>query len=323
MEISVLGPGAVGTLLGGLLSSRGHRVSLVGKSPPPRPEMTVRMILPSGWREVSGVRCVGPAEAPANAEVALVAMGRHHVHLMKRPDFSRLTGSEETTVAMLNADPLDAERLCVEPQRRHRCLTLLNAVKLQEGDVELTSSQPALVVERSPALLEAVQALESFGIRVIPVDDARPYANALFLYQLLFLPVAMCDTTLEAFLAVPQGRELALRVLQEGFAAADRAALPVARLPVLDPWELAARLEKKPTAFEAERHLPGRAYNSVLQAFLQGRPTEAAHLNRRIVEIASEAGLHLTWNWRLFQKASRIASVGFFRDPAELLRSLA
>jgi hypothetical protein len=41
------------------------------------------------------------------------------------------------------------------------------------------------------------------------------------------------------------------------------------------------------------------------------------------VELASAAGLSLTWNWRLFQKAGRVTSVGFFRDPAELARAIA
>ena len=61
----------------------------------------------------------------------------------------------------------------------------------------------------------------------------------------------------------------------------------------------------------------------MLQAYLKGKPTEAALLNRKAVELASSAGLHLTLNWRIFQKAARVASMGFYTDPAELLRALA
>ncbi|MCX7028601.1 MAG: hypothetical protein NTU62_00580, partial [Spirochaetes bacterium] len=61
----------------------------------------------------------------------------------------------------------------------------------------------------------------------------------------------------------------------------------------------------------------------MLQAFLTGRQHEAREITKRIVEMASEAGLSLTWNWRLFQKAGRVLSVGFFRDPVELARALA
>jgi ketopantoate reductase len=202
-------------------------------------------------------------------------------------------------------------------------LTLLNAVKLQAADVELTTEKPALVFERSPAVNQLFRGLAGFGFQLFPVDDARPYMNSLLVAQLLFLPVAMCNTTLTGFLAVPQGRELAARILSEGFAAMERAGMPLAALPLMDPRELAARLEKKPASFEAPPPSPDREYNTVLQSLLKGRPTEAGQLNKRVVELASSAGLHLTWNWRILQKASRVSSIGFYRDPSELLRSLA
>jgi len=322
MNITIVGPGAVGTLLGGLLQLSGASVTLRGRRAAQPALEPLRVLLPGGWLLAEGLRREAPEDPVGNPGLFLVTLARHHLHSVRRPDFQRLVG-DIAPVAFCNADPVEAERLAVPPARLARIYTLWNAVKLQETEVELTTDEPAIIVERHPVLVEAMQGLASRGIRVVIVDDARPFGNALFLYQLLFLPVAMCNTTLETFLSVPEGRELALRVLQEGFSAADRAGLPVTRLPVQDPWDLASRLEKKPSGFDAERHVPGRGYNSLLQSYLLDRPSEAAQLNRRIVEIASDAGLHLTWNWRLFQKASRIGSVGYFRDPAELLRALA
>ena len=322
MNITIVGPGAVGTLLGGLLQLSGNSVTLRGRRTLPADAEPLRVVLPGGWLLVEGLRREGPEDPVENPDLFLVTLARHHLHAVRRPDLLRLIG-DSAPVAFCNADPAEAERLAVPSGRAVRFLTLWNAVKLQETEVELTTEQPALVVERHPVMLDAMQGMAAHGIRVIPVEDARSFGNSLFLYQLLFLPVAMCNTTLETFLSVPEGRELALRVLQEGFSAAERASLPVSRLPIQDPWDLASRLEKRPAVFDGEKHLPGRAYNSVLQSYLLDRPSEAAQLNRRIVEIASDVGLHLTWNWRLFQKASRVASVGYFRDPAELLRALA
>ena len=198
----------------------------------------------------------------------------------------------------------------------------MNAVKLQGADVELTTEKPVIIFERSPVLAQLFRGLSSYGFQVLPVEDARPFLNSFLVTQLLYLPVAMCNTTLPAFLAFPKGRELALSILAEGFAAMERSAMPLAALPLMDPRELAVRLEKKPGSFETSTQEPDRGYNSILQSLLRGRPTEAAHINKRMVEIASSAGLHLTWNWRILQKASRVASIGFYRDPSELLRSL-
>jgi ketopantoate reductase len=103
----------------------------------------------------------------------------------------------------------------------------------------------------------------------------------------------------------------------------EKAGMPMAPLPLMDPRELATKLQKKPGSFDSDTGRPDRGYNSLLQCSLKGRPTEAAQLNRRIVEIASAAGFQLTWNWRILQKVSRVSSLGFYRTPAELLRSLA
>jgi ketopantoate reductase len=197
------------------------------------------------------------------------------------------------------------------------------AVKLQDNDVELTTPAPTILFEKSPLLAGLFTQLASFGFSSHAVDDARPYLNSLLLSQLLFLPVAMCNTTLECFLSFPEGRELAHLMLDEGFSAMHRAGLPLAALPAMDPRELSARIEKRPDSFSAAGAIPDRSYNTVLQSMLRGKPAEASQVNRKIVEIASSAGLHLTWNWRILQKSGRVSGVGFFQSPGDLLQSLA
>ena len=318
-----MGPGAVGTLLGGLLAISGHQVTLFGRKPPENPDMPVRIVLPRQWHVAEGLRYAGPGAVGLSSDAYFVTLGRHHLHAARRPDIVRLIGTGDAPVVFFNCDPSEPVRLAAPADRVRLCLTLMNAVKLQSADVELTTEKPAILFERSPILLPLFRSLAGFGFQLLPVDDAKPFLNAFFVAQLLYLPVAMCNTTLSAFLVFPQGRELALNILAEGFAAMERAGMPLAALPLMDPRDLAARLEKKPGSFETVPPSPDREYNSVLQSLLRGRPTEAAQLNKRMVEIASSAGLHLTWNWRILQKASRVASIGFYRDPSDLLRSLA
>jgi ketopantoate reductase len=323
MEITIIGPGAVGTLLGSLLQLKGHRVTLRGRKQPANPNAPQRVVLPGQWLTAEGLRSEGPADAVGSADAFFVTMGRHHLHAERRPDFSRLVGSSDSPVMFWNCDLAEPERLAVDPRRVHFCLTLMNAVSLQACDVELSSEKPVIVHQRSQWLVRMLAGLSGFGFRVLPVDEVRPYANSFFVYQLLHLPVALCNTTMREFLSFPEGRELAVSILHEGCEALERAEMPMASLPIMDPRELCSRLERKPDAFQVDRGAPERAYNSVLQAYLKGKPTEAAQLNRKAVELASSAGLHLTWNWRIFQKAGRVASMGFYRDPAELLSALA
>ena len=322
MDIIVIGPGSVGTLIGGLLSMKGHRVTLRGRQQPARSACSIRIVLPDRWLVADGVRLEGPEDPVQEADAIFVTLGRHHLHAVRRPDFQRLIGTSDSPVAFFNCDPVEVERLAVPAERTLFCVTVMNAIKLQDADVELSSASPTLIYQKSPVLGRILPAVAAFGFKVTPVEDARPYANSLFVSQLLFLPIAMCNTTPAAFLSYPQGRELAMNILQEGFAVLEKADMPLAPLPTMDPRDLAGRLEKKPGSFETDLEQPDRGYNSILQSYLKGRPIEAAQLNKRVVEIASSRGLHLTWNWRLLQKASRVASMGFYREPADLLRSL-
>jgi ketopantoate reductase len=319
MQITVLGPGAIGTLLGSLLRVGGHDVTLVGRRKTGQEDRPVRLVLPDGWLLAEGLRHEKAERGGTDA--FLITLGRHHLRALRRPDFTRLV-SGEGPVYMLNCDPSEAERLALTPERCRFGLTLTTAVKLQEGEVELASSRSALIVEKHAIGRQLFDCLEHHGFEVLEVDDALPFLGSFFLFQLLFLPVALCNLTLPAFLAAAEGRELARNILLEGFLTMEKSGQPLAALPMMDPQDLLTGLEKKPLSFQVDQDQPDRSYNTVLQAYLRGRQVETAHLNRRLVEIASSAGLHLVWNWRVAQKAGRVAGAGFYRDPAELLRSL-
>ncbi len=324
MNVTLLGPGAIGTLLAGLLRVAGHDVTLVGRRDVPLPDRQIRITHPLGWLLAEGVRhAVATAAAARDAEAWIVTLGRQHVRGLRRPDFAGLVGKGEGPVFFFNCDPAEPGRLAMQADRCRFGVTLTTAVKLQDGDVELAAAKSALITETDHAVEALFAGLRQFGFQVVEVDDALPFMASFFLYQLLFLPIALCNLTVDAFLGSPEGRELALNILHEGFLTMEKTGQPLAPLPLMDPRDLMTRLDKKPESFGDRREEPDRAYNSVLQAFLTGRQAESAYLNRRLVEIASSAGIHLVWNWRVVQKAGRVAGVGFYRDPGELLRSLA
>ena len=309
-------------MLGGLLSLSGHDVTLIGRRQTGQESRPVRIVRPDGWLLADSIRhSHGGDTAPRAAEATLVTLGRQHLRTMRRPELLRLVAGDGP-VYLFNCDPAEAERLAVPRERRRFGVTLTTAVKLQEGEVELAAPKSALIMEKHPIGQQVFSCLGSHGFEIQEVDDAVPFLNALFLYQLIFLPVALCNLTVGAFLAGTDGRELARNILREGFQTMEKAGQALAPLPIMDPQDLLTRLEKKQGSFQANQDVPDRAYNTVLQSYLRGRQLEIAFLNRRLVEMASAVGLHLVWNWRVVQKAGRVASAGFYRDPAELLRSL-
>lgn len=316
MDVVVTGAGAVGSLLGGLLRVEGHAVTLIGRSGPVA-DAELRIALPSGWRIARGFT----APAPSAPDLAMVCLGRHHLAGVRRGELA--VPSDARRIVFWNVDPAQPSRLGIADDRWSPAVTLLSAVRLQEGDVALAGERAALVVERRSGAGAALRGLRRYGISVVEVEDAIPHLTAAFVYQLLELPAALCAATIRWFLSYPEGRELARAVLEEGLRTMDRAGRPLARLPVMDPRELLERIGRRPRELERARDLPDQAWPSMLQDFLAGRPHEARETTGRLVEMASDAGLSLTWNWRLLQKAGRVASLGFFRDPAELARAIA
>jgi ketopantoate reductase len=325
MRVSILGPGAVGGLLGGLAAAAGHTVTFLTRPAAGRTasSLDLRVGYPGGWVSLQGMsRSPWTSAFPAGEEpdLLVVCLGRQHTRELKAGALAPLVRGD-TIVAWCNAEGGEAERLGIPAGRVSPCVTLFQAVSLQEGDVDLVSDPAVLVVEGGSRPEEAFRSFSRWGVRIQPVKDAVPHRNALFVYELLFLPAALCNTTVEHFLSFPEGRQIARMVLEEGLETMARTGRLLARLPVMDPAELAVRLRRSWRG--AERHLPDRSYPPLLSSYLRGRPGEARDLNKRIVEMAAEAGMHLVWNWQLFQKASRPATVGFYRDPAEMLGSLA
>lgn len=316
MDIVVVGAGAVGSLLGGLLRVEGHSVTLVGRSGPVA-DTELRIELPSSWQIARGFG----AQTPSAPDLAMVCVGRHHLAGARRGELAVPAGARH--VVFWNTDPVQPPRFGFSDDRWSPGVTLVSAVRLQEGDVALAGERAVLVVERRSGAIAALRGLRRYGLSVVEVENALPHLDAALVYQLIELPAAMCAATIPWFLSYPEGRALARAVLAEGLKTMDRAGRALARLPVMDPRGLLERIDRRPQELERARDLPDQAWPSMLQDFFAGRPHEAREITKRIVELASAAGLSLTWNWRLYQKAGRVASLGFFRDPAELARAIA
>jgi hypothetical protein len=282
------------------------------------------LVLPGGWHAADGVSwpAAGEPRSGNAADLTLVCLGRQHTRQLKKGALAGAAEDRPGSVVFCNSDPGEADRLGVPAEARSLCATLMSVVMMQERDVELATETAVLVVESGSPAEALFRSLTPFGVKLLSVKDVVPYVNSLFVYQLLFLPAALCNSTMGHFLSFPEGRELAGLLLEEGLRTMERTGRRTARLPLLDPRELLMRGRPRGGP-QPERHAPDRSYPPTLTAILRGRPTESRELNKRVVEMAAGAGFELTWNWRIYQKAGRAASVGFYRDPAELWRSLA
>ena len=330
MKVRIIGDAPAAAVLAGVLAAERQEViwnpdgDLRLKAL--RRHKEIRLSLPWGWLRTGGFQL---SSSP------LLKAGELGVAVCPAPESARkkpagpqsAIGGKNKTLLVLDCEPQEqgaqgAERSLVPGTAVLRGLSLLEALEWDPGVVEVSSPQPLLIVESCIELGELQRCLKARGIAVQQVDDLTPYRNALHIRELLALPVALCHSTLGNFLSYPEGREIAVSLLEEGFELYSRRGLQLGRLPVLDPRELLQRLKGKPREFDKARSFPDRAYGRALQQLLNGEVKAARGPHDRIMRMSSQSGIAPRWNWAITQKTNRAIRVGFFRDPVELYNAL-
>jgi ketopantoate reductase len=325
MDIAVLGAGAVGTLMGGLLAHQGHRVLFCCRGPA-LPSREIRLRLPRQRIRVDGSlplpQSASRRESSAQDPVdyLLIALKRHQQKKLPRNPLAGLSVRPRKGIILFN-NPGAKQLYADAGVPCYDCLTVMNAVLLQQGDVELASARAVLISARDTRLAR-ILAFKPLGFETLEVPQLAPSARSFFLWQLLFLPVALCRSTSAHFLSYPEGREIAANLLAEGLETFRRRNETLGKLPYLDPQDLLRRIKRRPRDFDAARRSPDSGCNPVLQSLLRNRKTEVGELNSRLVRLASDAGVDAAWNWRLAEKLERVKRLGFYRDPPELYRAL-
>jgi len=321
VKVRIIGDGALATLFAGMLAAEKQEVTLSGDPETIRRlrGKEIRIITPQGWRRAGGVR-LSSATSVRPDELGIVALSRHRLKDWSRQprDTRKSLGSSKSTLLLLDCD--DEQRAAIAPEGSTvlEGLTLLDVFSLEPTEVELCSPRSWFVFEKNALLRELRLFLKAWDFDVLEVEDVAPFANALSVWKLLELPVAMCHCTLNYFLSYPEGRDIARRVLEEGLQTLARLGRPLKKLPAMDPQDLIQKLEKKEKEFERFRFVPDRAYNPSLQSMLCSGMRAAKQNVDGFVRMASRAGVDPKTNWSLGRKLSRVQQVGFYRGPAEL-----
>jgi len=331
MKVRIFGNAATATVLAGVLAAERQEIiwnpDAEGENrlKALKRRREIRLNLPWGWVRTEGFRLSSSLRLKAG-EVGLAAF-RGTVRGKTGASGREVGGKNQALIVLEEEDQTEGspeERFSVVPGTQVlRGLSLLEAIEWDPGVVELSSPQPRLLVEAGSELGELQRCLKARRIVLQQVDDLEPYRNSLHIRELLALPVALCHSTLRHFLSYPEGREIALGLLEEGLQLYSHRGMPLARLPVADPQELLQKLKRrKSQEFDKARNLPDRAYGSGLQKLLGGEAKTARYPHERILHMSSQTGIDPEWSWAIAQKINRAIRVGFYRDPVELYNAL-
>lgn len=303
VRIHLLAQNGPALLVGAILASADHAVSAEQRI------TGLRLRLPVGWLAAS-------IDAGGAEDADLILCGETAGPV----DAARLVGTGRAPFVVLRSGSggvwgsFDTGRA--------ECAALFDL--LEDGSyLELVDEAPTLVVPQGLELRRLQGALKQSGVRLEEARTTSGHVASLLVLRLLDLPVTLCNSTRESFLSTPEGRRIAIALLEEGLRVADKLGLSLSPLGWSDPRELLRELERETPRLEALRHTPGRRYPAALAAIWGGKDPTPFVPQRAFVKRATEAGVAVDWNRRALGALPRIGRTGFLRGPAELLRLIA
>jgi 2-dehydropantoate 2-reductase len=277
MKIAIIGPGALGGLLGALLIEAGEDVRLVDY----RPERVallrrrgLRLHTPEGGaREIQAPISLPDAVGPA--ELTIVVVKAHQTEAAAR-DLPRLMAAGGLALTLQNGlGNLEIMAAAVGPERLLAGVALLGVTRLEEGEIILAGRGPIVIgvpagSQVAPDKLAEVGAI----FRRAGLDCWEAPDIAAVLWEKLLVNVGLNPLT--ALLRVPNGAlpelpeawGLAVAAAGEAQAVAQAAGINLAVDPEM-------RLRQVCASTAANR-------SSMLQDVLAGRATEIEALNGQV-----------------------------------------
>ena len=325
MRVAVIGAGAVGSVVGGLLARAGEDVTLVGR------RAHVDAVNRDGL-QIDGalgalrVRVRAAERLDVRPELALLAMKTQGVEAAARELRPQLAGVPVVTMQNgVRSDGLVAGVLGRD--QLLSCVVLFGATFLEPGRV--TYSPPGSLVLGVPfgPLDERARTVAALLARAVPTrlsaDIAGAHWTKLVVNENNALP-AVTGLSIQEVNRRPALRRLSVLLMREAVAAIAAAGIRLASLPRLPavgvrtmlalPMPLASRL-----LGVLSRSLGSTpALGSTLQSVRRGEQTEIDYLNGEVVALGGRTGTPTPCNAAVVELVHRVEETGRFLTEAEV-----
>ena len=323
MRVAVIGAGAVGSVVGGLLAERGEDVTLIGRRP------HVHAIQQNGLRlDDSGERVISVRAAESlneSPDLAIFAVKTQDLDQACR-DTAPLIGSSPV-VTMQNGVRCDEiARRHFAPEQIVGCVVFSMVAFTKPGRVS-RHVRGWLSLGAPFETLAPVREVEAVLKKALPTRISRDIATARWTKLVGNLNNALPAATglpLQEIYFSPHTSRLPLRLMREGLQTISAAGIPIGRSPHALAMRLATGLpEPLPLAgFRlAARTRLGKLpmLGSTWQSLARGsRSTEIDYLNAEIVRLGERLGHPTPYNKRAVQLVHDVEESGRFYPPEKL-----
>jgi 2-dehydropantoate 2-reductase len=332
MKYAVIGLGAVGTVVGGLLIHAGEDVVLIGK-PPQVDKLQNQGISIKGLKGISRVHVDEVSSDLAKVKkvdvIFICVKSQDTAALAKQ--LGKHLKSTALLISLQNGVHNSTVLKSITRQQALAGIVLFNAVYQVPGKVEVTIKGDILL-EHDPDQQEMLQGISSLfsknEIRIKVMDDIRGYQWSKLLLNLQIAVTALTGQTIKVSILDPDTRDILVATMKEGLQVCKQAGITLHILPGVDPQKMIWRLSAlPPLLLKAGSHFMGLkegARNSMWQSLSRGKPTEIEYINGEIVKLAQQHNLKAPINEKLvdlIKQAEKTHATTSFQ-PKDLKRCL-
>jgi 2-dehydropantoate 2-reductase len=325
MRIAIIGAGAIGSVVGGLLAKAGEDVTVIGRRP------HVDAVNRNGLR-IDGV--VGTMQVRVGAverldfvpDLALLTMKTQGVAAAAREIRPYVVGVPVVTMQNgVRSDQLVADVLGKEGILS--CVVLLGATFLEPGSVTYTTQGVLVLGVPFGSIDERTRSVAAILDKAVPTHLSANIAGAhwtkLIINENNALP-AVTGLSIQEVNRRPALRKLSVLLMKEAAATIAAAGIKLASLPRLPKAALRTTLSlPTPVASRLLRVLSrslGKtpALGSTLQSVRRGEKTEIDYLNGEIVVLGKKTGRSTPYNAAVVELVHQVEATGAFLTTEEV-----
>ena len=309
-NIAIMGAGAIGSVIGGMLARQGHRVTLIGRQPHMEAVAEHGLLISGIWGEHTAydlTACTSPLFLHPN---------QYHYHYQTKHnegyqdivfitvksfdtaraacDVMPLVGPNTMVISMQNGlGNVETLAGIVGRDRTIGGMAIFGAVMPQPGSVEVTViASETLIGEldrsHTSRAEEAARILDSAGIPTKVSDNIMQDIWHKALYNIALNPLsALFQVSYGRIADNPHTRWLIEQMISEAFAVASAAGIDLG---------LASSQEFLHILWEQKLPPTREHRSSMLQDILRGKQTEIDYINGAVVRFGGEHGIETPYN---------------------------
>ena len=328
MKYAVIGLGAVGSIIGGLLAKSGEKVILIGKKNQVE-EISKKGIKINGINNsilVENVKASTDLTLISDSDVIIICVKSQDTQILAE-EIKKFIKKSCIIISLQNGVRNSKILKETTGNKALSGIILFNALYIKPGEVTLTLKGD-LILETDSLNKETVESfskiLNKYGIESKIETNIEGYLWSKLIVNLQNAVTALTGQTIKESILNKYSRAILIETMKEGLYILEKSETPLKTLPDIDPKVTIKRLKILNSVLlkigSRILKLNETARGSMWQSLNRGKPTEVDYINGEIVNLAKKNNLEAPINKKLVEliKEAEKTNITKSYEPSKL-----